>query len=85
MLCVNISVGNQFNFASIRTNQLAIGLIVYHFVERLRPQIIISFAVGHCRRLTLSKNSADHALITVKSVTKHPCVDYIDFQIKASN
>ena len=28
MLCVNISVGNRFDFASIRTNQL----IVCHFV-----------------------------------------------------
>ena len=85
MLCVNISVGNQFDFASIRTNQLVIGLIVRHFVDRRRQKIIIGFAVNHCRRITLSKNSADHALIAVKSVTKHPGVDYIDFQINASN
>ena len=88
MLCVNISVGNEFDFASSRTNQLVIGLIVRHFFKFLdpqRPKIIIGFAVNHCQRFTLSKNSADHALIAVKSVTKHPCVDYIDFQIKASN
>ena len=83
MLCVNISVGNQFDLASIRTNQLVIGLIVCHFVDRQRPKIIIGFAVSHCRRFTMSKNSGDHALIVVKSVTKHLCVDYIDFQIKA--
>ena len=34
---------------------------------------------------SLSKNSADHALQAVKSVTKQPCLDYIDFQIKVSN
>ena len=33
MLCVNISVGNRFDFASIRTNQLMICLIVRHFVR----------------------------------------------------
>ena len=88
MLCVNISVGNRFDFASIRTNQLVFGLIVRHFVpfvDRQRPKIIIGFAVSHCRRFTLSKNSADHALQAVKGVTKHPCVDYINFQIKVSN
>ena len=85
MLCVNISVGNHFDFASIRTNQLVIGLIVRHFADRQRPKLIIGFAVSYCRRFTPSKNSADHALIAVKSITKHPCVDYIDFQIKASN
>ena len=85
MLCVSISAGNQIDFASIRTNQLVIGLIVLHFVNRQRPKIMTGFTVSHCRRFTLSKNSADHALIAVKSVTKHPCVDCIDFQIKASN
>ena len=51
---------------------------------RQRPKIIIGFAVSitvkdsPCRR----GNSADHALQAVKSATKHPCVDYIDFQIK---
>ena len=33
MLCVNISVGNRFDFALIRTNQLMICLIVCHFVR----------------------------------------------------
>ena len=28
MLCVNISVGNRSDFASVRTNQLVIGLII---------------------------------------------------------
>ena len=80
MFCVNISVGNRFDFASIslirlgRTkSELPTGdrfdtMIVRHFVDRQRPKIIIGFAVSHCRRFTLSKNSADHALLAVKSV-----------------
>ena len=79
--CVNISVGNWFDFASSRTNQLVIG---NQFVDhRQRPQI-------RFRCQSLSKNSADYMLlpvadfkmitrpdtiITVKSVSKHPCID----------
>ena len=67
MLCVNISVGNRFDFASSRThlmNQLLIGLIPGNqSVERQRPKNII--ACVHCR--SLSKNLADHMLINYHS------------------
>ena len=70
------SVRNRFDIASIRTNQLVIGLIVRHFVDRQHTKNIIGFAVSHCRRFTLSKNSANHALLAVKSVTIFNSINY---------
>ena len=44
MLCVNISVGNQFDFASSRTNYLMIGLIpgklINQPVDRQCPKLL---------------------------------------------
>ena len=45
MLCVNINVGNRFDFASGLT---ATGdRFDNQFVDRQRPKIIIGFAVSH--------------------------------------
>ena len=65
MLCVNISVGNRFDFASRRThqtNQLVIGLIPGNqSVDRQHPKIII--ACVRCQ--SLSKIMAYHTLILI--------------------
>ena len=70
MLCVNISVGNRFDFASSRmhrTNELVIGLIPgiggNQSVDRQHPKINI--ACVRCQ--SLSKNSANHMLINYHS------------------
>ena len=85
MLCVNISVGNQS-----RTNQLVIGLVitswtVSHSVTVSAPKIAIGFVVTcqslseeltgpHVASLLIITRTA--VIITIKSVTKHPCIRF---------
>ena len=59
MLCVNTSVGNWFDFASIRINQLVIGLITSSWTASVQKSL--SEYRFHCQ--SLSKNSADRALL----------------------
>ena len=45
MLCVNMSVWNRFDFASIRTNQLVIGLIISSWTANVRKSLSVLLSI----------------------------------------